>query len=134
MLQAVCQHAQGQRFDAGNCLLPGCPVNHNPWELRNLGQPTPVLFLLDLASPSGSGLVGARLLDTLIGCGIVLVFGYLLWPQTWRAPFDEAMHGAAMALDEFVGAAFGGSATESAVSGRFLPTWNSNECRFFWSG
>jgi uncharacterized membrane protein YccC len=65
-----------------------------------------IILLLDLAVPSGSGLVGARLVDTLIGCGIVLVFGYLLWPQTWRAPLDDALRGAALALDRFLDAAF----------------------------
>jgi uncharacterized membrane protein YccC len=74
---------------------------------------TPVIILLlDLAVPSGSGLVGARLVDTLIGCAIVLVFGYLLWPQTWRAPLDEALRDAALALDAFVDAAFTGDATQ----------------------
>ncbi|NYJ07447.1 FUSC family protein [Petropleomorpha daqingensis] len=71
-----------------------------------------VILLLDLAVPSGSGLVVARLLDTLIGCAIVLVFGYLLWPQTWRAPLDEALRAATLALDEFVAAAFTGTPTE----------------------
>jgi uncharacterized membrane protein YccC len=71
-----------------------------------------VILLLDLAVPSGSGLVAARLEDTLIGCAIVLVFGYLLWPQTWRAPLDEALHAEALALDGFVAAAFTGSPTE----------------------
>ncbi|MGY1725013.1 FUSC family protein [Blastococcus sp. SYSU DS0533] len=71
-----------------------------------------IILLLDLAMPGGPGLVGARLLDTLIGCAIVLVFGYLLWPQTWRAPLDEALGEAARALDAFVAAAFTGSPTE----------------------
>ncbi|TYP88515.1 FUSC family protein [Blastococcus xanthinilyticus] len=71
-----------------------------------------IILLLDLALPSGPGLVGARLLDTLIGCAIVLVFGYLLWPQTWRAPLDEALRDAAAALDAFVEAAFTGSPAE----------------------
>jgi len=71
---------------------------------------TPVnIQLLDLALPGGAGLVGARLVDTLIGCAIVLVFGYLLWPQTWRAPLDEALRDATLALDAFVEAAFTGS-------------------------
>ncbi|MGY1847476.1 FUSC family protein [Blastococcus sp. SYSU DS1021] len=71
-----------------------------------------IILLLDLALPAGPGLVGARLLDTLIGCAIVLVFGYLLWPQTWRAPLDEALRDAARALDAFVAAAFTGSPAE----------------------
>ncbi len=68
-----------------------------------------VIMLLDLAAPSPSDLVGPRLVDTLIGCAIVLVFGYLLWPQTWRAPLDDALRGAATALDRFVEAAFTGT-------------------------
>jgi uncharacterized membrane protein YccC len=71
-----------------------------------------IILLLDLALPGGPGLVGARLIDTLIGCAIVLVFGYLLWPQTWRAPLDEALRAAALALDAFVEAAFTGSPAE----------------------
>lgn len=74
---------------------------------------TPVIILmLDLTLPSDAGLVGERLVDTLIGCGIVLVFGYLLWPQTWRAPLDQALHDAAVALDGFVEAAFAGGPSE----------------------
>jgi uncharacterized membrane protein YccC len=71
-----------------------------------------VIMLLDLARPGGSELVAARLFDTLIGCAIVLVLGYLLWPQTWRAPLDEALQDTASALDSFVEAAFTGSPTE----------------------
>jgi len=71
-----------------------------------------IILLLDLTLPRSSGLVAARLEDTLIGCVIVLVFGYLLWPQTWRAPLDEALRDAALSLDAFVAAAFTGDSTE----------------------
>ena len=77
--------------------------------LFSVFQTPVIILLLDLALPAGRGLVAARLTDTLIGCGIVLVFGYLLWPQTWRAPLDEAMHATTLALDAFVEAAFTGS-------------------------
>jgi uncharacterized membrane protein YccC len=80
--------------------------------LFSVFQTPVIILLLDIALPGGTGLVGARLLDTLIGCAIVLVFGYLLWPQTWRAPLDEALRDAAHALDEFVEAAFTGSPAE----------------------
>ena len=85
-----------------------------PWaRTANFGlfsvfQTPVILLLLDLALPSDPGLIGARLTDTLIGCAIVLVFGYLLWPQTWRAPLDEALRATALALDAFVDAAFTG--------------------------
>jgi uncharacterized membrane protein YccC len=65
-----------------------------------------VLILLDLANPGGAGLVAARLLDTAVGCGIVLVFGYLIWPQTWRAPLAQAVDSATQTLDVFIEAAF----------------------------
>jgi uncharacterized membrane protein YccC len=71
-----------------------------------------VILLLDIARPGGAQLVAARLLDTLIGCAIVLVLGFLIWPRTWRAPLDEALSDAALALDGFVGAAFGGEPAE----------------------
>jgi uncharacterized membrane protein YccC len=77
--------------------------------LFSVFQTPVIILLLDLALPGGPGLVGARLTDTLIGCAIVLVFGYLLWPQTWRAPLDEALRSATQALDAFVEAAFTGS-------------------------
>ncbi|SNS09993.1 Uncharacterized membrane protein YccC [Geodermatophilus saharensis] len=76
--------------------------------LFSVFQTPVIILLLDLAVPGGPDLVGARLLDTLIGCAIVLVAGYLVWPQTWRAPLDEAMGATVVALDGFVGAAFGG--------------------------
>jgi uncharacterized membrane protein YccC len=68
-----------------------------------------IILLLDLALPAGPGLVAARLVDTLVGCAIVLVLGYALWPQTWGAPLDQALRDATEALDAFVEAAFTGS-------------------------
>ncbi|MGY1815648.1 FUSC family protein [Blastococcus sp. SYSU D00820] len=89
-----------------------------PWaRAANFGlfsvfQTPVIILLLDLALPGGPELVGARLVDTLVGCAIVLVIGYALWPQTWRAPLDEALRDAASALDRFVEAAFTGSPAE----------------------
>jgi uncharacterized membrane protein YccC len=80
--------------------------------LFSVFQTPVVILLLDVASSGGASLVGARLVDTLIGCAIVLVLGYLLWPQTWRAPLDDALRAAALALDGFVDAAFSGTPTE----------------------
>ncbi|MGY2084363.1 FUSC family protein [Blastococcus sp. SYSU DS0539] len=95
-----------------------CSAAVLPWArnanfgLFSVFQTPLIILLLDLAVPGGPGLVGARLLDTLVGCAIVLVFGYLLWPQTWRAPLDAALRDAAVALDAFVEAAFTGSPAE----------------------
>ncbi len=87
-----------------------------PWaRAANFGlfsvfQTPVIILLLDLSLPERPGPGRARgSTDTLIGCAIVLVFGYLLWPQTWRAPLDQALRDAALALDAFVEAAFTGS-------------------------
>ncbi|HYH25185.1 MAG TPA: FUSC family protein, partial [Blastococcus sp.] len=95
-----------------------CSAAVLPWArdtnfgLFSVFQTPLIILMLDLALPGGPELVGARLLDTLVGCAIVLVFGYLLWPQTWRAPMDQALREATVALDEFVDAAFTGSPAE----------------------
>ncbi|MPQ97554.1 FUSC family protein [Modestobacter sp. I12A-02628] len=81
--------------------------------LFSVFQTPVVIMLLDLAAPGGADLVGARLVDTLIGCAIVLVFGYLLWPQTWRAPLDDALRQVTAALDTFLDRAFTGSAEDT---------------------
>jgi uncharacterized membrane protein YccC len=86
-----------------------------PWaQAANFGlfsvfQTPVILLMLEIALPPTPGLVGERLTDTLLGCAIVLVVGYLLWPQTWRAPLDQALRDSAAALDAFVEAAFTGS-------------------------
>ncbi|NYD67672.1 FUSC family protein [Agromyces atrinae] len=59
---------------------------------------TPLAVLLvELHVSDSSSLVEARLLDTLLGCAIVLVLGYLPWPQTWHAPRHLAVPVAALA-------------------------------------
>jgi uncharacterized membrane protein YccC len=93
---------------AGTAALLPWARNAN-FGLFSVFQTPVIILLLDLTLPGGPGLVEVRLIDTLIGCAIVLVFGYLLWPQTWRAPLDEALRDAALALDAFVEAAFTGS-------------------------
>jgi uncharacterized membrane protein YccC len=47
---------------------------------------TPVIvILLELVHRDDSLLVVARVADTVIGCAIVLLVGYLPWPDTWRS-------------------------------------------------
>jgi len=44
-----------------------------------------VVLLVDLLTRGGWDLVWARMLDTLLGCGIVLIIGYAPWPSSWHA-------------------------------------------------
>jgi uncharacterized membrane protein YccC len=47
---------------------------------------TPVIvILLELAHGDDTMLILSRVSDTLIGCAIVLIVGYLPWPSTWRS-------------------------------------------------
>jgi uncharacterized membrane protein YccC len=58
--------------------------------LRNFGLGatfmTPVVVLLiDLLAPAGWRLAEERLIDTLLGCAIVLLAGYVPWPGSWHS-------------------------------------------------
>ena len=44
-----------------------------------------VVVLIDLLSPAGWRLAEDRLIDTLIGCAIVLFIGFAPWPMSWYA-------------------------------------------------
>lgn len=44
-----------------------------------------VVLLVDLLTRGGWDLVWARMLDTVIGCAIVLIVGYAPWPSSWHA-------------------------------------------------
>jgi uncharacterized membrane protein YccC len=44
-----------------------------------------VVVLIDLLNPGGWQLAGDRLIDTLIGCAIVLLIGFAPWPMSWYA-------------------------------------------------
>ncbi|MEU8378538.1 FUSC family protein [Streptosporangium sp. NPDC048865] len=56
------------------------------WGLMSTFQAPLVLLLVDLLTRGGPGLGGIRLVDTTVGCVIVLVLGYLPWPASWEAP------------------------------------------------
>jgi uncharacterized membrane protein YccC len=72
---------------------------------------TPIaILLLDFGLPVDPSIVGLRLLDTLLGCVIVLVAGYLLWPETWRVRLGGRVADAADLLADYLEAAFGESA------------------------
>src|SRR6202000_1269923 len=42
-----------------------------------------VVLLIDLLAPAGWRLAEERLVDTLLGCAIVLLVGYAPWPSRW---------------------------------------------------
>ncbi|WP_018547743.1 FUSC family protein [Streptomyces sp. LaPpAH-108] len=69
---------------------------------------TPVILLLsDILNHQGIGLLLPRLLDSLMGCGIALVAGYLLWPESWHSRVGDRLADAVADTAAYVEAAFG---------------------------
>ncbi|MFC8954000.1 FUSC family protein [Streptomyces sp. NPDC057101] len=68
---------------------------------------TPVILLLsDTLNQQGFGLVMPRLYDSLIGCGIALVAGYLLWPESWHTRIGDRLADAVADTADYVALAF----------------------------
>ncbi|MFD8209970.1 FUSC family protein [Streptomyces sp. NPDC059695] len=69
---------------------------------------TPVILLLsDTLNHQGFDLVLPRLYDSLIGCAIALVAGYLLWPESWHARIGDRLADAVADTAAYVERAFG---------------------------
>ncbi|MGW1894491.1 FUSC family protein [Streptomyces sp. NPDC002004] len=69
---------------------------------------TPVILLLsDILNHQGVGLLAPRLLDSLVGCAIALVVGYLLWPESWHARIGDRLADAVTDSARYVEYAFG---------------------------
>lgn len=72
---------------------------------------TPVILLLsDVLNHQGTALLMPRLLDSLMGCGIALVAGYLLWPESWHTRVGDRLADAVADTAAYVDSAFGDSA------------------------
>ncbi|GGR73894.1 membrane protein [Streptomyces humidus] len=69
---------------------------------------TPVILLLsDILNHQGTALLLPRLVDSLIGCGIALVAGYLLWPESWHTRVGDRLADAVADTARYVDCAFG---------------------------
>ncbi|MFG2651747.1 FUSC family protein [Streptomyces sp. NPDC048436] len=69
---------------------------------------TPVILLLsDVLNHQGFGLVVPRLVDSLIGCAITLIAGYLLWPESWHTRIGDRLADAVADTASYVESAFG---------------------------
>ncbi|MFF2956855.1 FUSC family protein [Kitasatospora sp. NPDC057965] len=78
---------------------------------------TPVILLLsDLLNHQGFGLVLPRLYDSLIGCAIALVAGYLCWPESWHTRIGDRLADAVADASGYVALAF------AAAPGRDQPS------------
>ncbi|MEU3984759.1 FUSC family protein [Streptomyces sp. NPDC026672] len=79
---------------------------------------TPVILLLsDILNHQGTALLLPRLLDSLLGCAIALVAGYLLWPESWHTRVGDRLADAVADTARYVESAFGAD-TEPAARAR----------------
>ncbi|GAA3846270.1 FUSC family protein [Sphaerisporangium flaviroseum] len=76
------------------------------WGLMSTFQVPLVVLLVDLLTGAGPKLAEIRLVDTLVGCAIVLVFGYLPWPASWHAPVGPRFADAVSATASYLRHAF----------------------------
>ncbi|MEV0642870.1 FUSC family protein [Streptomyces sp. NPDC050619] len=69
---------------------------------------TPVILLIsDVLNHEGTALLLPRLVDSLIGCAIALVAGYLLWPESWHTRVGDRLADAVSDTARYVEGAFG---------------------------
>ncbi|MDQ0991966.1 FUSC family protein [Streptomyces sp. V3I7] len=69
---------------------------------------TPVILLLsDILSHQGTALLLPRLVDSLIGCAVALVAGYLLWPESWHSRVGDRLADAVADTARYLETAFG---------------------------
>lgn len=74
---------------------------------------TPVILLLsDILNHQGFHLILPRLVDSLIGCAIALIAGYLLWPESWHTRIGDRLAAAVEDAAGYVAHAFGSSRAE----------------------
>jgi hypothetical protein len=92
-----------------------------PWGItRNYGLfatfLTPlVVILIDTLEHTGWRLAEYRLLDTLLGCAVVLLLGYAPWPNSWHAELLPELAGVLSAVAEYLHAVTEDPARTSAA-------------------
>jgi len=74
-----------------------------------------VVILIDLLAPAGWRLAYDRLIDTLIGCGIVLVVGYLPWWTSWYAHLPRQFATTAAAVASYMEVALSGTSDSAGA-------------------
>ncbi len=92
------------------------------WGLQATFLTPLVVLLVDLFDPIGWRLAEDRLVDTLIGCGIVLVVGFAPWPMSWNAHLPQQFGQAVLKVSDYLeeallGAGAGAGAPAGAGAG-----------------
>ncbi|MFC5666870.1 FUSC family protein [Kitasatospora misakiensis] len=96
-------------------LIPACSAKGYAFQTAAI---TPVILLLsDLLNHQGFRLVLPRLFDSLIGCGIALVAGYLCWPESWHTRIGDRLADAVTEASAYVVLAFAGAPGQDRTAG-----------------
>ena len=77
-----------------------------------------VVVLIDLLSPGGWQLAEDRLIDTLIGCAIVLLIGFAPWPMSWYSHLPRQYARTALDVCRYLEVALGSGTGPDAGSGQ----------------
>ena len=80
-----------------------------------------VVVLIDLLSPGGWRLAEDRLIDTLIGCAIVLLIGFAPWPMSWYAHLPRQFAQTALDVRRYLEEALGGRLRRAVGPGGDAP-------------
>ena len=80
-----------------------------------------VVVLIDLLSPAGWRLAEDRLIDTLIGCLIVLLIGFAPWPMSWYAYLPRQYAQTALDVRQYLEEALGASSGGDGSGGDAPP-------------
>ena len=83
------------------------------WGLQATFLTPLVVLLVDLFDPIGWRLAEDRLVDTLIGCGIVLVVGFAPWPGSWNAHLPQQFGQTVLKVSDYLEEALLGPAGEA---------------------
>ncbi|GAB2736777.1 FUSC family protein [Kitasatospora kifunensis] len=75
-----------------------------------------ILILSDLLSHQGVHLLVPRLLDSLLGCAIVLVAGYALWPESWHSRVGARLADAVDDVARYLECAFTGGGADASFA------------------
>ncbi len=82
-----------------------------------------VVLLIDLLAPAGWHLALDRLLDTVLGCAVVLAVGYAPWPASWHAhlpgQFARTIRDVCRYLDEALVTGHAGPQAQDGEGGDF---------------
>jgi uncharacterized membrane protein YccC len=76
------------------------------WGLMAVFQTPLVVLQVDLLAGGDAELAVIRLVDTIVGCAIVLVLGYLPWPGSWHAAVAPRFADAVRAVAGYLRVAF----------------------------